>query len=71
MVEKSQYQVPSSKGGYLPANPIQFCLKYHPPTIAIVYQLLSKKKKYVHEIKVDLKENTNISLLCDELLISE
>ena len=37
MVDISDYKVPSLKGGFLPANPIKFCLKYTPPTIAIVY----------------------------------
>jgi len=32
---------------------------------------MSKPKKYVHEIKVDLKENTDIQKLCDELFIRE
>lgn len=61
------YQVPGSNGGLIPANPVNFCLKYKPPTIAIVYQLVQRPKKYVHEIKVDLKESTDISKLADEL----
>ena len=31
------YQVPSSTGGKIPADPIKFCLRFKPPTIAIVY----------------------------------
>ncbi len=31
------YQVPTNTGGFSPANPIKFCLKYDPPIIAIVY----------------------------------
>lgn len=30
-----------------------------------------KSKKYVHEIRVDIKENSDISKLCDELCQSE
>jgi hypothetical protein len=48
-------------------------LKYDPPIIAIVYLLSTKtkQKKYVHEIRVDMKENTDISKLCDELCMRE
>jgi hypothetical protein len=63
--------VPTTSGGLLPANPVNFCLKYKPPTIAIVYQFMSKPKKYVHEIYVDLKENTDLFKLCDELFVRE
>lgn len=35
------YQVPSSTGGFIPADPIKFCLRYRPPTIAIVYELIN------------------------------
>jgi hypothetical protein len=68
--------VPSNNGGLLPANPLKFCLKYNPPIIAIVYLLASrskdkKDKKYVHEIRVDIKETTDISKLCDELCMRE
>jgi hypothetical protein len=31
------YRVPSSSGGFIPADPIKFCLRFKPPTIAIVY----------------------------------
>lgn len=31
------YQVPASNGSFLPADPIKFCLRFRPPTIAIVY----------------------------------
>ncbi|CDW91019.1 UNKNOWN [Stylonychia lemnae] len=68
------YQVPSSTGGFLPADPIKFCLRFKPPTIAIVYQILHSQKgqrKYVHEIKVDLKENSDINKLCEELFVKE
>jgi len=51
---KLSYSVPSSSGGQIPAQPVNFCLKYRPPTIAIVYQFMSKPKKYVHEIQVDI-----------------
>ncbi len=54
-----------------PANPIKFCLKYDPPIIAIVYQFLAKTKKYVHEIRIDMKDSTDIGKLCDELCARE
>jgi hypothetical protein len=63
--------VPTTSGGFSPANPIKFCLKYDPPIIAIVYQFVQKAKKYVHEIRVDMKENTDINKLCDELCLRE
>jgi hypothetical protein len=66
-----KYQVPSSSGGFIPADPIKFCLRFKPPTIAIVYQLLQKPRKYVHEIKIDLKENSDLDTLCDELFEKE
>lgn len=31
------YRVPSSTGGFIAADPIKFCLRFRPPTIAIVY----------------------------------
>ena len=55
----------------IPANPLNLCLKYTPPTIAVVYQLANKTKKYVHEIVVDLKENSDLNSLCDELFVRE
>jgi len=65
------YRVPSSDGTMIPANPINFCLKYRPPTIAIVYELPNRPKKYVHEIQLEIKENTDISKLCEELFQRE
>ncbi len=59
--------MPTNTGGFSPANPIKFCLKYDPPIIAIVYQFVAKAKKYVHEIHVDMKESTDIERLCNEL----
>ena len=39
------------------ATPIKFCLKYKPPTIAVVYTINSnskkKPKKFIHSINVD------------------
>ena len=44
-------------GKLLPAIPVNFALKYKPPTIAVVYTMKDnksgRKKKYIHEIKVD------------------
>ena len=55
----------------IPANPLNLCIKFSPPTIAVVYSLANKSKKYVHEIKIDLKENTDLHKLCDDLFNSE
>ncbi len=68
------YQVPASNGGFLPADPIKFCLRYRPPTIAIVYQILHSQKgyrKYVHEITVDLKETSDLKQVCEDLFVKE
>jgi hypothetical protein len=69
------YTVPSSSGGRIPAEPIKFCLKFRPPTIAIVYQIYSqsaqRSRKFVHEIYVDLKEVSDTSKICDELFLRE
>ena len=45
--EIGHYRVPSSKGGYLNAEPIQFCLKYKPPTIAIVYEIVKHPRNSI------------------------
>ncbi len=36
-----------------------------------MYQFVQKAKKYVHEIRVDMKENSDINKLCDELCLRE
>jgi len=46
-------------------------LRFKPPTIAIVYQLLTKPRKYVHEFRLDLKEHSDLSKLTDELFERE
>ena len=51
----------------IPANPLNLCLKFNPPTIAVVYSLSNKTKKYVHEIRIELKENTDLNKLCEDL----
>lgn len=56
------------------ADPIKFCLRFKPPTIALVYSIASHSKghrKYVHEIKVDLKEGADLHKLCDEIFLKE
>jgi hypothetical protein len=63
--------VPANNGGFIPADPIKFCLKYKPPTIAIVYQLLTKPRKYVHEIRVELYSSSDLHKVCDELFVKE
>jgi hypothetical protein len=65
------YRVPSSTGGFIAADPIKFCLRFKPPTLAIVYQLIAKPRKYVHEFKLDLKETTDIAKITDELFSKE
>jgi hypothetical protein len=46
-------------------------LRFKPPTIAIVYQLLAKPRKYVHEFRLDLKEHSDLSKLTDDLFERE
>ena len=53
------------------ADPIKFCLRFKPPTLAIVYQLIAKPRKYVHEFKLDLKEGSDLSKITDELFDRE
>lgn len=56
------YQVPALDGRMIQATPLKFCLKYKPPTIAVVYTInsASKKKtrKYIHSIHVDFNQAT-------------
>ena len=65
------YSVPSLSGGFLPADPIKFCLKYRPPTLAIVYQFVSKPRKYVHEFKIEMHEKADLNKICEELFARE
>ena len=68
------YQVPAQNGGYIIAEPLKFCLKFRPPTIAIVYQVDHKQKgtrKYVHEIRVELKEGADLGQVCEDLFVRE
>ena len=58
----SSYAVPATGGRLELATPHKFCLKFRPPTIAVVYtfEKSSKKKagkprKYIHEIRVDFQ----------------
>lgn len=51
------------------ATPIKFCLKFRPPTIAVVYTIqrtskssTRKQKKYIHEIKVDFASSAARSI---------
>ena len=68
---KGDYRVPSSGGSFIPADPIKFCLRFKPPTIAIVYQLQSRPGKYVREFRVEVKETGDLSKLCDDLFERE
>jgi hypothetical protein len=68
--------VPSSSGGFLPADPIKFCLRFKPPTIALVYSIKHASKgvrKYVHEIRVDAvpQNPQELPKLCDDLFARE
>lgn len=62
----SSYQVPALDGRMIQATPLKFCLKYKPPTIAVVYTIntTSKKgktRKYIHSINVDFNESVGPS----------
>ncbi len=35
--ENDSYRIPTGLGTFLAADPIKFCLRFKPPTIAIVY----------------------------------
>jgi hypothetical protein len=77
----ASYKVPALDGKFLQALPLKLCLKYSPPTIAVVYKLdpmsasrtmqaksSSKKyeKKYIHEIYVKkMTRITDLKQLCD------
>lgn len=70
----SSYAVPANDGRLLQATPLKLCLKYRPPTIAVVYKLEKhssaaqstkstkrRDKKYIHEIVVSqLKRNCDL-----------
>lgn len=64
----SSYQVPALDGRMIQATPLKFCLKYKPPTIAVVYTIekskkskSSKQRKYIHSINVDFNEQVGPS----------
>lgn len=81
----SRYQVPSLDGRLLGATPLKLCLKFRPPTIAVVYKIerahstigstksSKRDKKYIHEITLDtlLHRKTDLSQLCEMLLERE
>jgi hypothetical protein len=62
---------------------MKFCLRFKPPTLALVYQLAESKgskkpHKYVKEFRLDLKEgffgaalNEHLSKICEELFERE
>ena len=59
----SSYQVPALDGRMIQATPLKFCLKYKPPTIAVVYTInatgkkkTTKQRKYIHSIHVDFNQ---------------
>jgi len=78
----ASYKVPALDGRFLQALPLKLCIKFRPPTIAVVYKLdplsgsktlpgkPSKKydKKYIHEIYVEqMTRSTDLNELCDVL----
>lgn len=70
------YQVPSLDGTLIRALPLKLCLRFKPPTIAVVYQIERKskrsEKKYIHEIMVQkMARNENLHTLCDKLCAQE
>jgi hypothetical protein len=67
------YRIPTHAGTYLPADPIKFCLRFRPPTIAIVYQPHARpQKKYVREFELDLKEDPReLEATCERLFERE
>ena len=84
----SSYKVPSKKENeFLLAKPLKLCLKFRPPTIAVVYTLdpvgmnartlpaKSHKKaerKFIHEIYVEpMSRKTNLNTLCEKLCEKE
>lgn len=66
----ANYRVPSTSGGSVPADPIKFCLRFRPPTIAIVYQL-KQGKKYVREFGIELSKGCDLKKVCDDLFQRE
>jgi hypothetical protein len=60
-------------GTMLIAMPLKMCLKFRPPTIAVVYKLdraskTKRDKKYIHEISIDsMTARTDLRKLCDKL----
>jgi len=82
----ASYKVPALDGKFLQAIPIKLCIKFRPPTIAVVYKLdpmsgnrtmpakSSKRydKKYIHEIYVEkMTPRTDLMQLCDKLCDKE
>jgi hypothetical protein len=61
----SNYKVPSSRGGFLSAEPVCFCLKYKPPTIAIVYEIIRPQSPSKVTI---LHEGSPASTMAESLL---
>lgn len=55
--------MPALDGRMIQATPLKFCLKYKPPTIAVVYTINAsgkkkpaKQRKYIHSIHVDFNQ---------------
>ena len=71
----SSYHVPAVDGRVIPAMPTNLCLKWNPPTIAVVYtrKYKGKMKKYVHEIHIDFKDGNigDMNTFCDSLCRKE
>lgn len=64
-------------GKLLLAMPLKMCLKFRPPTIAVVYKFdrpssSKREKKYIHEICVDsMTARTDLRKMCDKLCEQE
>lgn len=77
--------MPSLDGKMIQALPLKLCLKFRPPTIAVVYKMdythrtiqstkssKNRDKKYIHEIFVDhITKRTDLKQLCDKIIEQE
>lgn len=66
---QSGYSVPAVDGRLIQATPLKMCLKFRPPTIAVVYRLERKSsnpkrrdKKYIHDINLSSELTRTVDL---------
>jgi len=64
---RNAYQVPALDGGFLKATPLKFCLKYKPPTLALVYHIEGNPKKSVREFPLNLQPDSDLEKVCADL----